>query len=139
MVTLLVAQSPSLLNDAVEEYGAFSVYTTHIIMHYLPVILNLTYLRSHLWVDVVRAFHPCPMWQPLVAALVSAVFGLLYTTTMDPQTTYKSTMTLPTLVSVVGLTIAASMILLAVFFAASHRGHTGPRPHNDGPSTLVQP
>lgn len=70
-VTMIVIQTPSLLTDAIDEYGAAAVWIVHILMHYVPVVVNITYLRVILWPEFVCYTRLTPTWQPWAAFLAS--------------------------------------------------------------------
>jgi len=124
-VTMIVIQSPSLINDAIVEYGAAAVWTVHILMHYVPVVINIMYLRMVLWVEFVDCTLASPSWQPWAAFLVSISFGLFYTIKLDPINTYDSPLALHTLVALMAVIFAASelclLFVLAVFATRDRR------------------
>lgn len=123
-VTMIVIQTPSLLTDAIDEYGAAAVWIVHILMHYVPVVVNITYLRVILWPEFVCYTRLTPTWQPWAAFLASVSFGLFYTLEQDPVNTYDSPLALQTLVALMAVIFSVSelcLLCVLVVFAMSDR------------------
>lgn len=115
-VTVVVALSPSLLKQAIDENGIIPVYSVHIAMHYIPPIINVIHLRRLVWPHLADISRLDPMSQMTTAVLSAAVLASVYSIFMHPKDTYSFPSNTLTLVSMMAVIVSASACLLSLIF-----------------------
>lgn len=127
-ISIITAQG-NVMTSVTEQYGAALAWTGNVLMHYLPLLIDILFIWAYLWPWLRRhGQHPYNVFAAMTSV---AAISLPYCVYMNPVQTYDIQMNLLLFSSILFVVPAASILCLLSFvvYIPSHstkpaRSHT---------------